>query len=279
MRGKRNPKPACGHEVKGRCSSRRCLACSKVQAGSTIVGGQVTVPAECSVLLNNSIFHCEKCFANSVDRTCAETKRVTITAPDGSQSRYCNEAKDFHPLEAFEGLDTTVCRPCTNRRRFASPHALRMNMHAEQQSRMQLAGQKRALPQQLPPGLHPSMAQLYGLGPNLGPPAGALAGMPPGMGGMPGMAGMPDLSMMMPLHMAYAQLPRVENGANAAANAAMSQMMGGQPGGLPPGSMPQSLMASLQSQSLLAANPALAALLEQSSRGGMAGPPVPGAAG
>ena len=45
MRGKRNPKPACGHEVKGRCSSRRCLACSKVQAGSTIVGGQVTVPA------------------------------------------------------------------------------------------------------------------------------------------------------------------------------------------------------------------------------------------
>ena len=101
MRGKRNPKPACGHEVKGRCSSRRCLACSKVQAGSTIVGGQVTVPAECSVLLNNSIFHCEKCFANSVDRTCAETKRVTITAPDGSQSRYCNEAKDFHPLEAF----------------------------------------------------------------------------------------------------------------------------------------------------------------------------------
>ena len=147
MRGKRNPKPACGHEVKGRCSSRRCLACSKVQAGSTIVGGQVTVPAECSVLLNNSIFHCEKCFANSVDRTCAETKRVTITAPDGSQSRYCNEAKDFHPLEAFEGLDTTVCRPCTNRRRFASPHALRMNMHAEQQSRMQLAGQKRALPQ------------------------------------------------------------------------------------------------------------------------------------
>ena len=204
---------------------------------------------------------------------------MTITAPDGSQSRYCNEAKDFHPLEAFEGLDTTVCRPCTNRRRFASPHALRMNMHAEQQSRMQLVGQKRALPQQLPPGLHPSMAQLYGLGPNLGPPAGALAGMPPGMGGMPGMAGMPDLSMMMPLHMAYAQLPRVENGANAAANAAMSQMMGGQPGGLPPGSMPQSLMASLQSQSLLAANPALAALLEQSSRGGMAGPPVPGAAG